>query len=107
MRVDEVELDITTQGACEVDHSYMMASADNIVAFAIDMKTKRGEILATCAGSEGPGIIIGPNEDSLYLHPNKASDSLTEIHFPEYEDGWTVWASDYSRYTITVCLIKY
>lgn len=93
------------QGAMVINHGYIYEHSENICAIAIDMKSKRGEVIGDGMDNGIPSVIIGANEESLKLHKTKPKDSMTEIEFPNHK-GFTVWSAQISKYTIRVCLVK-
>lgn len=102
----EVKLDISHQGAPVVNHAYIVAAAENVVALHIDLRSKRCEIWAT--GSDGddvPTIDVFAGEHAMHLDETKKRDEPTEIRFPEYA-GWNAHSASSGRYTVSVCLTR-
>ena len=93
-------------GEVVVNHGWVDAEGERVVALAFDMKTKRPEVIATsCGGSEpsAPGVILS-GEHALHINESKKGEP-THIVFPEYP-GWSVHCAEVARYTLHVCLIK-
>lgn len=87
------------------NQGYIVTRGKNIVAIEVDLQSKYCDIDYTISGSDGEcGIGIIATKESLYLN-EKRKDVCTEIYFPEFS-GWTIWASNLSRYTLYVCFIK-
>ena len=101
-----VELEISHQGAPIVNHTHMVRAASDVIAFHIDMQSKRCNV--TCAGSDAdnvPVVMISANEYSSNLDGTKNRNEMTEVRFPQYP-GWSVHSTGSGRYTISVCLTK-
>ena len=95
---------VTHQGGVIVDFCYIYEEAENIVAIAIQTKTKYCELEYT-GGGKYPCIGLIGNECSLHVRSNKKFDDITEIEFPEYEK-WDVWSTQGGKYTTSMCLVK-
>lgn len=96
---------IYEQGHPAVNEAVIQATGENVVAILIDMKSKYCTISGITQEEDGaPSFYISAEDNSLYLN-KEATSPDTLVGFPEYK-GWTVFAVNCSRYTITVCLIK-
>jgi hypothetical protein len=102
---DPVKIEILRQGGVIANHAAIRAVGENVVAIAVDMKTKRGEFSGDFGGfPEGPGVTLSCVEGSLHFKEG-LQEVETWIAFPEFNE-WTVWCCDYGKYTVAVCLIK-
>lgn len=99
----DLKVNINIQGQPIINYAFIHKKSDGLVAIAVDMTSKRCEIVATGSNDNVPVVCVEPTEDSLYL--GDAEQSITEIEFPEYE-GWDIWAADASKYSICLCLVK-
>lgn len=97
-------MQVTIQGAIKVNSIHIRAESAEVVALAIDTESRRAEVFCTGSDDGIPLIQLGENEYTLYTDESLKGQP-TEIKFPEYP-GWSVWASDSSRYTIYICLVK-
>lgn len=97
--------EVEYEGEVVVNHGWVEAEGERVVALAFDMKTKRPEVIATsCGGDEpcAPGVILS-GDHALHINEAKKGEP-THIVFPEYP-GWSVHCADVARYTLNVCLI--
>ncbi|MCO8325956.1 hypothetical protein ABEG10_23170 [Burkholderia cenocepacia] len=104
--MEEVKFEIGMQGAPRVSHTYIAKQADGIVAFFLEMHSKRCEIV--CMGSDADGtpiVDIEAGEHGLHLDESKPKDSFTEVRFPDLK-GWSVHSTGSGRYTIAICMIR-
>lgn len=101
---DSVKLEIV-EGALIVNHATLLHVGSTIVAIEIDMKSKRGEVIASGSNGECPVVVIAATEDSLNLDPQKPREEPTSIAFPQFK-GWSLFVGELSRYTLYVCLTK-
>ena len=95
---------VKNQGAAIINHGWIQALSETVVAIGIDMRSKRCIIGATGSDGEVPLIMIDTNSESLHLKLGKEGE-LTEVAFPDFK-GWSVWSADIARYTVAICLIK-
>lgn len=103
MSIEPIEIKIIQQGSVLVNEGCVYRRGDGIVALAIDMRTKRGQVTGSlCLCDDSPGVSLGVSEDSIN-HDESKKDIDTDIVFPEFK-GWNVWCAEYSRYTVAVCL---
>lgn len=100
-----VSLVVANDGEVIANNAVVLAHGKRVVAIAVDMKTKRGKVEAVCCGGEGnaPGVVLS-GKNALHINPAKKGEP-TMIEFPDFP-GWTVHSTDYSRYTLNVCLVK-
>ena len=101
---EKTKITIENQGQPLVNCAVIHRRGDGVVAILIDLHSKNCDIL--CYGSGGdscPTLTISANEKSLYLNAN-SKDSTTTIRFDEFR-GWSIWASEISRYSIMLCLV--
>lgn len=104
-RNDPIKVTVLHQGAINHDHAYVYRASENVVAIAVDMKTKRGEIIATGNMDTYPTILLTKNEYSCHLNPDYDEEAPTELSFPEFPN-WSIWCFDYSKYVLTLCLVR-
>jgi hypothetical protein len=92
-------------GEVIINHGIVEAKGRRVVALAIDMTTKRPEVIATSIDGDGksPGVIL-TGEHALNIEERKRGEP-THITFPEYP-GWIVHCADVARYSLKICLIK-
>lgn len=104
--VDLIKIEVPDPGAMLVNMAYAIAKGKRVIAIAVDLHSKRGNVGGYWgSGDNGPGVEIYPSKESLHLDETKPRDSRTTIYFPEFK-GWDVWAAEISKYTLAVCLIK-
>ncbi|MBU9534604.1 hypothetical protein KTE49_29665 [Burkholderia multivorans] len=102
----EIRFEISMQGAARVSHTYIARQAKGIVAFYLEMHSKRCEIIAMGSDADGtPVIDIEAGEYASHLDESNPKDSLTEIRFPDFK-GWSVHSTASGRYTIAICMIR-
>ena len=102
-----ISIDIKIQGGPILSdiYGYIETKGKNIVAIEIDLKSKYCDVDYTIHGSDGDcGIGIVATEESLHINKKK-KEVATEIYFPEF-NGWYIWATNLSRYTLYVCLVR-
>ena len=103
---DVVRCDVLTQGAIVINHAYVYQGSSVVFAIAVDMKTKRADVLSTGCDENGyPTIALEANEDSCNLKEDVEREAPTEICFPQFKD-WAVWSVNVSKYTMAVCLVR-
>jgi hypothetical protein len=103
---DVVRCDVLTQGAIQINHAYVYQGSSVVFAIAVDMRTKRADVLSTGCDENGyPTVALTANEGSCHLKKGVEREAPTEICFPQFKD-WAIWSVDVSRYTIAVCLVK-
>ncbi len=103
---DGVRCVVTMQGAMLINHAYIHQAGTNVCAIAVDMKSKRGEILCDgCDENNSPMIIIEAVKESMHLKKGVKRTEPTVMVFPEFKH-WSVWASNVTKYTIYICLVK-
>jgi len=94
---------VLDQGAPVVNcHGVSEIIKENIVLLEIDMRSKNCEVKAY---ANGPSVFIGSTEYSVDLNENGDPDEWTWVDFPKY-NGWEIFLSDISRYTLRMCLIN-
>jgi len=110
--LQEVKFVILTQGAPEVNWAFLRKDCGDLVAFTIDMRSKRCR--PYCAGHvsvddgdsvTGPTIYVEATVGSESLNTAVADDMETVIAFPDYPDH-KVFAYSSGRYNIDVVLIR-
>lgn len=102
----KVKIEITQQGAPAVNFGWVHKLGKGIVAIGIDLQSKYCNLMACTNGdSDGPGVILVADKNTLYLKRGKSVEELTWIQFPEYQ-GWNIWCAQIGRYTLSICLIK-
>ncbi len=103
---DIVKHYISTQGAILVNYAYVHEWGNDVCAIAVDMRSKRGEIISDgCDDDNLPMVIVEAVEESVHLKRGVDRMAPTVIVFPQFK-GWTVWASNISKYTIYICLVN-
>lgn len=104
-----VKVKIERQGAplVHTDNAYIQEKGKNIVAICVDLKSKYCEVecLGTSKNNKFDAVFIGASSESIKLKKGVHKDECTKIYFPEYE-GWKVFCSTLTRYTLRVCLVK-
>lgn len=101
---DDVKLDIQRQGGVIVNGAFIHKAHEDLVTIEIDCKTKRGYVDALIYGGGEVGIGLLASPESPHILKEK-SEELTLIYLPEFQ-GWSVWAAEYGRYGVQVCLYK-
>jgi hypothetical protein len=91
------------KGCPHVNDAFVLAAGPNIVAINVDMGTKRGKVGAWGSDDDIPLVSLEINDESIGY--NTMARGPTEVSFPEYK-GWSVWAADWIKYTVSVCLVK-
>jgi len=100
----ELKLNITQQGAVLVNEAVILEKSSKLVYAAIDLKTKRVEMMVNYDDENHTPIIeLTPTNDSKHLNPD--SDDTTVISFPTLK-GFSIKLGDCSRYTITLLFVK-
>jgi hypothetical protein len=103
---DVVHCNVLTQGAIQINHAYVYQGSSVVSAIAVDMKTKRADVLYSGCDENGfPTIALEANEDSCHLKEDVEREAPTEICFSQFK-GWCVWSVNVSKYTMTVCLVR-
>ncbi len=104
MRGAPVLSDLQKQGkACLAT---IREASKNIVAIEIDFKSKYCEVGMYSGGvGDVVNIHVLANKKSLYLNPKVHEFEPTAIAFTAFV-GWDIFTSEFSRYTLCVCLIK-
>ena len=104
--IEEVKFEISMQGAPRMSHTYIAKQADGIVAFYLEMHSKRCEIVAMGSDAdETPVIDISAGDHGLHLDESKPKDAITEVRFPDFK-GWSIHSTSSGRYTIAICMIR-
>ena len=105
--MDKPIFQIVEQGAPRINDASIVKEGEGFVAISIDFHSKYCEVIFHTSGSDvPPGIVIGANNNSLYLDKNQPSDKATEIVFPRWPT-YHVFASCLAKYTLQVCLVEW
>lgn len=99
------KIKISHQGAVVVNRAFVCEASQKLLALEIDLHSKYCELLGDGEDNNIPNIMVGANKRSLHLDKTKPKDEPTVIDFPGLK-GWDIFASETSKYTVRVCLIK-
>ena len=97
------QLNIIRRGHPQVNKAFIRAKGIHVVAIEIDMHTKRGQVGAWGSDDDIPLIHLEINDESIGY--DTMQHGPTEVSFPEYK-GWEVWAADWIKYSVSVCLLN-
>ena len=68
---DKLPIKITHQGALLINDAYIHAVGKNVLAVGIDMKSKRGDVIAEGTDGECPEIFIEAIKESCHLNTTR------------------------------------
>lgn len=102
---DPVKIEILFQGAILVEHAYIYEYSENVVAMALQLKSKRVDILSTGTDGIFPVIDLEPIEGvTLYTDKSKKNEP-TSVVIAQFK-GYSIWSCTSSKYTVYICLTK-
>jgi len=90
---------IIRQGKVRVNDVDIVIQNNDIVAIEIDLDSK----YCDCIGYNDSIITLTANNDSLLLDETK--EDFTEVKLFGF-DGWKLFCSEESRYSIFLCLVR-
>jgi len=98
---------VEQQGEVIVNDGIVYRKYDDIVALEIDLHSKHAEISATGGSPDGETIILEANENTMHINKMEGEiwEKYTILKFPDYR-GWTLFASELSRYTLYVVFTR-
>jgi hypothetical protein len=100
----EVRCVVNHQGAPIINGAVLTRESKDIVFIKVDCNSKYCKVVGHFSG-DSCGIYVSANERSLNLKNDVDRDEPIRLTFPDFA-GWEVFATNVSRYTILICLIK-
>lgn len=100
---------ITCQGAIELDRKTaptadVVLRTERTLLLYVTTDSKRGIVAGWTSGP--PGLFLAASKETLDVKPGTLRQDWTTIEFPDLGPEWRVFATEYSKHTISVCLLR-